>query len=319
MYQANGRAVRPLTESGLLAALTVALALAAVYLPVLGMVALVCWPLPIIVLVVRRGLRYGIMAVLVSAVLMAMLIEPLLSLRLVLSFGLTGLVLGYGFHRGWSGTRVFAAGFASSVAAKLLAIALLFWVTAINPFQMQLDMLSQAFDASFQLYSELGIDAASLSQSREQVEQGLHVVSLLLPLIVVIMGLIDTVVGFALGGRILRRLGTEVPSLPPFAEWRLPPALLYVFGFALVGLYWGSSRDVTWLYELSLNAEVLAILAGPVQGLSLPPCVIHHFRLATFFRIVIYVLVLMNGVLAQILAFTGLVDMVFDYRRRLRR
>ena len=58
--------ITPLTESGLLSALTVILALAAVYLPVVGVVASLVWAIPVIVLVVRHGLRWGAMAVLVS-------------------------------------------------------------------------------------------------------------------------------------------------------------------------------------------------------------------------------------------------------------
>ena len=75
--------LKPLTESSLLSALTVILALAAVYLPVVGMAAALVWALPIIVLVVRHGLRWGIMAVLVSGIIMALLIEPMISLRMV--------------------------------------------------------------------------------------------------------------------------------------------------------------------------------------------------------------------------------------------
>ena len=48
--------ITPLTESGLLSALTVILALAAVYLPVVGVVASLVWAIPVIVLVVRTGL-----------------------------------------------------------------------------------------------------------------------------------------------------------------------------------------------------------------------------------------------------------------------
>lgn len=98
----------PLTESGLLTALTVIMALMAVYLPVLGMVAALLWAVPIILLVVRHGLRWGIMAVVVSAVIMAVLIEPMLSLRMTISFAPTGLALGYGFRQEWPAARIFA-------------------------------------------------------------------------------------------------------------------------------------------------------------------------------------------------------------------
>ncbi len=92
----NQHRITPMTESGLLAALTVVLALAAVYLPVIGMAAALIWPLPVLVLVVRHGVRWGLMAVVVSGVIMALLIEPMTALRLVLAFAPTGLMLGLG-------------------------------------------------------------------------------------------------------------------------------------------------------------------------------------------------------------------------------
>ena len=72
----NQHRITPLTESGLLAAITVVLALAAVYLPVVGMIAALIWALPIVILVVRHGWRWGIMAVFVAGIIMALVIEP---------------------------------------------------------------------------------------------------------------------------------------------------------------------------------------------------------------------------------------------------
>ena len=59
-----------------------------------------------------------------------------------------------------------------------------------------------------------------------------------------------------------------------------------------------------------------AMLAGGIQGLSLLSVLLGHFRLVRGVRILIYVFVLFNGLLLQIVAFTGLIDMFFDYRKR---
>ena len=132
----------PLTESGLLAALSVVLAFAAVYLPVIGIVATLIWPLPVLVLVVRHGLRWGVMGVLTAGVLMALVLEPMLAVRMVLSFGFTGLALGWGFRKDWSGAKIFGIGLLFSVIGKLGTIGLLFFVTGIDPLDAQLDALN---------------------------------------------------------------------------------------------------------------------------------------------------------------------------------
>ena len=55
--------VKSTTESGLLVAITVIMALMAVYLPIVGIAATLLWPLPIIVLIVRHGMQYGVLSV----------------------------------------------------------------------------------------------------------------------------------------------------------------------------------------------------------------------------------------------------------------
>ena len=308
--------ITPMTESGLLAALTVVLAVLAVYLPVLGMAAALIWALPIIVLVVRHGIRWGIMAVLVSGVIMALLIEPLMSLRMVIAFAPTGLILGLGFRKRWPGAKVFGTAFLASLAGKLAALALIFAVTAVNPLNLEVDTVRASFDAVFHMYEDMGMNEAALAKSRQEIDEAMMLLPLLMPLIVLMMGLIDTAVGFLLGTRILRRLGEAAEALPPFAEWRLPSFFLYLFGFALVGIYWGGTRDIQPLYQLSINANMVAIFAGLIQGLSLTHCVMRHYKLATAARIIIIVLIITSGFLTQLVALTGLFDMIFDYRRR---
>ena len=308
--------ITPLTESGLLSALTVILAMAAAYLPVIGMVAALVWALPVVVLIVRHGLRWGVMSVLVSGVIMALLLEPMLSLRMVLSFGPTGLMLGYAFRHQWAGAHAFGMTLVASVAGKLLTFGLLFLVTSVNPLNMQMDVMQQSFDQTFAVYEQMGLDKNAIAASKAQISEAMTYLNLLLPFIVGVMGLLDAGVAYIVSSRVLRRLGETVPQLPPFAEWRLPQFFLYLLGFALVGIYWGGSREIQPLYQAAFNLNMVAMGAGVIQGLSLMSYAMDRFRVGRVMRMFFYAFVLLGGVLVQILAFTGLFDMLFDYRRR---
>lgn len=308
--------ITPLTESGLLSALTVILAMAAAYLPVIGIVAALVWALPVVVLIVRHGLRWGVMSVLVSGVIMALLLEPMLSLRMVLSFGPTGLMLGYAFRHHWSGAHAFGMTLVASVAGKLLTFGLLFLVTSVNPLNMQMDVMQQSFDQTFAVYEQMGLDKNAIAASKAQISEAMTYLNLLLPFIVGVMGLLDAGVAYIVSSRVLRRLGETVPQLPPFAEWRLPQFFLYLLGFALVGIYWGGSREIQPLYQAAFNLNMVAMGAGVIQGLSLMSYAMDRFRVGRVMRMFFYAFVLLGGVLVQILAFTGLFDMLFDYRRR---
>ena len=241
------------------------------------------------------------MAVLVSGVIMALLIEPMISLRMVLSFGPTGLMLGYAFRHGWSGAQAFGTTLVASVAGKLLTFGLLFLLTSVNPLNMQMDVMQQSFDQTFAVYEQMGLDKAAIDASRAQVQEALTYLNLLLPFIVGVMGLLDAAVAYIIGSRVLQRL---------------PQFFLYLLGFALVGIYWGGSREIQPLYQAAFNLNMVAMGAGVIQGLSLMSYAMDRFRVGKVMRVCLYAFVLLGGVLVQILAFTGLFDMLFDYRRR---
>ena len=173
---------------------------------------------------------------------------------------------------------------------------------------MQMDVMQQSFDETFAVYEQMGMDKAAIEASRAQVQEALTYLNLLLPFVVGVMGLLDAAVAYI--------VGESVPQLPPFAEWRLPQFFLYLLGFALVGIYWGGSREIQPLYQAAFNLNMVAMGAGVIQGLSLMSYVMDRFRVGKVMRICLYAFVLLGGVLMQILAFTGLFDMLFDYRRR---
>ena len=306
----------PLTESGLLTAVTVIMALMAVYLPVLGMVAALLWAVPVILLVVRHGFRWGVMAVTVATVIMAVLIEPVLSLRMTISFAPTGLVLGYGFRAGWPAARVFVATLGASVLAKIAAMALVFAMTSVNPMDLQMEGMRESFDTTFSLYESMGMSSSEIDAAKAQVAKAMGLLGILMPLILVLMGVMDTVLNYVIAVRVMRRLGIPVSRMPPFSEWRLPQGFIYLMGFALVGMYWGGTREIELLYGISLNANMLALMAGLIQGISLLVYVGNRYNVSRWMKGIVILLIITNGFLLQLVAFTGLFDMAFDYRRR---
>lgn len=308
--------VTSMTESGLLAAITVVMALIGVYVPFLGTIAVLMWPLPILVLIVRHGLKWGVMAVVVAGILTAALVEPMVSLRLALAFAPGGVALGFGFRKDWSPVRTLTTGIVCSMAAKLAALALLFALTGVEPFSSQFDIMEQSFDSSAEIYRNMGMTEAQIEESRTTFTENLSIVRLLLPLIVIMMGVMDTMLNYFLGGIVLRRLGHDVRTLPPFAEWRLPSIFAYLFGFSLVGAYWGSTRDISLLYQASLNAMMLATFAGMLEGVCVYTYASRHFRWPKFFSFAMITFIMLNGFLLRILCLIGLFDMVIDYRKR---
>lgn len=308
--------INSMTESGLLAAVTVIMALIAVYVPLLGVVAVLLWPLPMIILIVRHGLQWGIMSAITAGILTAILVEPLVAIRLLIAFAPGGIALGLGYRKKWSGTNVFLNGMIVSLISKVLALGLVFLVTGIHPFSMQFDMMDQSFEKSVEMYQSMNMTPEQIAAARENFTGNMAMVRQLLPLVVILMGVLDTSVNFIVGGKVLRRLGNDVVTFPKFKDWRLSAFFAYLYGFSLVGMYWGSSRELALLYQVSFNANMLATMAGILQGLVIYDCLIAKFRVSKILSMIILTVIFFNGGLLQILAFVGILDMIFDYRKR---
>jgi len=309
--------IKPLTESGILAALTVIMAVIGVYVPFLGVVAILLWPLPIIVLIVRHGLRWGMMSVLVSAILTGALLEPVVAVRLALAFGPGGIVLGYGYRQKWSGVRTFTSGVVASLLAKAAALALVAYITGLQPFDMQFDMMDESFASAVGMYESIGMTPEQIAAAKDNFQGNMRVLRLMLPLLIFFMGLMDMALNFIVAGQLLKRLGHTVPTFPPFAEWRLPGVFMYLYCFALLGMYWGETRQIELLYKASLNLTMLSTFAGIIEGFSLLRAAQQHYHWPKLLMTICSVLIFFNGFLMQILSFTGLLDMVFDYRSRM--
>ena len=307
---------RSLTEGGILAAVMVVLGVVAVYVPFLGILAVLLWPLPAAILIVRHGLRWGVMAVLVAALLTAVLIEPTIGLRLAVAFGPVGLALGAGYRCAHSATRIVTTTMAVSIAAKFAGLAIVFFLTGMEPFSGQLAAMEDSFGQASAMYESLGMSEAQIAAARDTFMQNIAMVRLLLPLVVVTMGLLDTMANFWALGKLLARIGQPVPSLPPFREWRLPSAFLYLFAFSLLGMYWGSTRDLTLLYQVSLNFNMATTLAGLIEGAALYEYVTRRYGWPRLVTTLTLFFILFSSFLMPILVFTGLLDTVFDYRKR---
>ena len=312
----NQHKMTPLTESGLLTALSVVLVLAAVYMPFIGVLLMLFWPLPLIVIVVRHGIRWGLMAAVLTGLFVTIFTGPMMAMRLVFDFAPVGLLLGWAFAKGWSGVRALVFAILVAIAGQAVSVGAFLLVTDVNMVTMQADVIKTTGDSYLQLYEGLGVSEETLTQTRAEIEQIVKTVTYLIPLVFILMGVLYGTVAYLSGRKLLRRLGHTVTDFPPVHEWRLPLAFLYLFGFALVGLYWGGTRQILWLYQLSLNVNALAIMAGLVQGLILVHCLFRHFNVSIALRLVFYVFILMTPFLAQVVAMTGLIDMIFDYRQR---
>lgn len=312
-----GRSVTPTIEGGLLVAITVIMGLVSTYIPLLGIFVEFFSAVPLAILTVRRGAAKGLGGLFVASVLLAILIGPFLSIRLALSFGICGVTFGFCVRKNFSAVRIFFTTFAVASAAQIVSLGLLLALVDVNFIETQIELLRVSFDESFNFYEAMGVDKARIDEAKAQVETGIQTLSLLMPTIIMFGALTDSLVIWFTSKWIFPKVQIKLPPFPSFAQWKFPSVFLYTAIIGGLGIYWGVTRGWTGIEEISLNLAAVSMFVGLVQGLSLLSFVFDRYKISKFPRRIFYVLIIINALFLQLVAITGLVDMLFDYRKKL--
>ena len=311
------KSVTPTIEGGLLVAITVILGLVSVYVPILGMFVEFFCAVPLTVLTARQGADKGFSALIVAFILLMMLIGPLFASRLTLSYGVCGVALGWCVRKNFGAVKIFFATLIVSSAAQIVSLALILVIMDVNFIETQIELVRESFAESFAMYESMGVDKTRIAEAKSQVEPALQTILMLVPTLIMLTSLINAAAVWFTAKWIFPKLQLKLPTFPAFAEWKFPPIFLYIAAFGAIGIYWGFTRGWTMIYEVSMNLTLISMLIGLVQGLSLLSFVFAQHNVSKFLRRLCYTLIILNMFFAQLVAITGLIDMLFDYRKRL--
>ena len=307
--------VRPMVEGGLLAAIAIIFAIISAYLPVIGPFVNLLWPVPIILLGVRHGYKWSIMATVVAGIIIAMLLQPMEAVSVVVGFGLIGIVLGYAFRMEFSPMKTMLWGSLASLLSNVAVLSIGAAVTGINPFSMDNDVMAKLIEQGVEFYRSMGMAEDQLAKMTEFMKTMIDLVKVILPAGFIMASVVTTYFNFVIAKTVLKKLGHRISDFPPFKSWTVPDYVVYFFALGLVMIYWGKSRDITVMYHIGMNLQVMASMLLFIQGLSLFNFIVDKYNLSRMVRGIILFLILTNGFLSQIVIFAGAADAIIDYRR----
>lgn len=303
---------RSLAEGALLAAIAVILALAGMYLPLVGILAALTWPIPVLLAQLRHGMRLSVLVVAVTGLLLAGGVGPIPALGLVLTLGPLGIFLGEAFRRGASPGVTLAAAGGAALSSNLLSLAVTLLVIGQNPLHLYRQAIDEGLELSARLYERMGMDVtAVIGPIREQMQL---LLGLLFPFTLAMAAMTLGGLNYVLAVLVLRRLGYRIAPFPPFVSWRLPRRAWLVLLIAIGLLYVDGGRK-----GLAHAAGSNLILAGQfaflVSGLAVIYWWLGRFRLNRLVKVAAVTYVFAVQPLSVIAMLVGLLDIAFDWRK----
>ena len=298
-----------------MSAVAILFALVSVYIPFIGAFVNLIWPVPIILLGVRHGYKWSLMATVVAGILIAILLHPLHAVGVAIGFGLTGIALGHCFRRNFTPVVTVLAGSAASLVSKMIVLGISAAVLGINPLADHSEAMARAIDQAIELYRNFGMKEEELANVAQSLRGMIDMMKLILPAGFVMASVFDTYLNYIVARAVLRKLGHQIAAFPPFSTWNFTGKALLGFIISILLLYWGKSRELELVANAGLNLQVTCSMLFIIQGLSVATFFAARHNVPRFILWVAGVMALTNGFIMQAFVFAGAFDIVFDFRK----
>lgn len=305
---------RGLTEGAILAALTAIIGAVGLFAPPL---AVLLAPLPIMLLVIRWGLRIAVLASIIAAAALFQFAGPLSAVSAVAMFAPLGLTLGWGVRRGLAAQWTILAGSIGFLFASIVMI------VGVGGALMHQDVMGE-FITSQVKGMQMAMDLQKRIGAPSQVEETRKLIAMMpqflrtaLPVALAFGALLWAYLCYTLARSVLRRVGHPLPGVPPILTWRLPPAVSTVMlwagaVFALVAI-----RDPR-LAGAALDAMLVNLFVFGFQGALVGVTWANRRGYPAFIQALFGFMLLGAGILPMLgLAVLGMLDTWWDLRRLL--
>ena len=284
--------------------------LAAVMIPVAGVLLLLLVPQPLLLL----GAKHGRRALLGTTILTGIAVLASSGLALGLSYLVVAslaifLLFALGQDRSLerivllATTGFFVFGF---VTAYTLAGSLANLQDAVR------EALGQNLALALKFYEKAGVSGESMDYFREHSPELVELILQVLPALAFAGCAVAVLLNLL---ALLRRLpdarGSLLPSGDP-KEWKSPDLLIWCFilsGFSLLVIPHG------WVRALCLNLFLVSIVCYFFQGLAIVAYYFHHKKVPILLRGVGYALIFLEQLFTLLVVGLGLFDLWGDFRR----
>lgn len=303
---------RALTESGILTAASVVLMLISLYIPVISMITLFIWPLPITLIYIRHNIKYSIMSLIATGLVTAMVSDPFSALWFTVIFGIMSVVMGYCINtKKTASITLLYMGITNFICiiAVFYGFTTLIGQDLLGQFK---SVLEQSMNMTKNMYSSMGIPQEILENVLKQFD--INSMLRLIPGTLVLFSALVSFITYKAAGFLFKRFGYNLDKIRNFSEWYMPfQVAMGIILFTFLG-YFLNVKGVGIGESLFLNSVTIFRLAFTVTGLSSASFFLKKREVSKGVIITILIFAVITP-LAGIIELLGVFDYSFDLRK----
>lgn len=306
-----------LTQAAIISAIAIAICLATVYVPFLGLLAFII-PVPYAIISTMTGHKYALISAISSFFILMFTVNVLYALKVVIISILPGIAIGYKISKDSkvnNDSMNFTPVYFGTIAFILSTI--VFFIMANVLFNMDLlgqflELLKTTLEAQFAI-----MESANLMPKGEiKPEDIVNLVQNTTPTMLFLYSIIASLITYYVEAFILKRIRKMSYNLPKFSDFYLPgnaiitSLLLYLLIMGLEMLKIGLYTDI-----IMLNLQFVFSIMFLLQGIAVSVYFIKEWKKKSPGKVVFAVIAvfLLSG--TMILSFVGMLDSAIDFRK----
>ena len=307
----NGQnSTRALVEAALLTGVTVILILMTLYVPLFVAVGIFIWPLALIY--IRDGGKYSIMSLVIAGIITAMISDPVTAFGLMLTYGISGILLGLCIDRKKTSTFTIIAMTAVTFIAMAVSIKVLSIIAGQDIIAQMMTTMSQSLESATKLYSSIGMPEETIKQFKTMFD--VNSFKMILPSGLFFAAFMVSIFTYSFAKFIFKRFGYEVKPVKAFSEWYIPISIAFAVITLVLASYALSYFKIVKTQIYLVNSIMLLRIVFSVTGLSVIDFFLKKKDVSKAVRILIYFFLVTTS-LSQILFFVGIIDYALDIRK----
>jgi uncharacterized protein YybS (DUF2232 family) len=294
-------------------AITSMIALAGLYLPILGVVVSVFVPLPILFYRSKLGRPWGALILVAATLVVASMMrwQSIPSAAFFFELGLVGLVLSEMLAMNLSLEKTIAMTTGIVVAAGMVMLALYGFFSTNSLWGLVSDYLYRNLELVVAMYRDMEGTEAAIDVITQSMEGIVYVMLRILPAMAIVSVLFVVWSNLLLARPLLRSRHLACPDFGNLNEWKAPESLVWVV--ILSGLLLLVPHQGVKL--LGVNGLIIMMMIYFFQGIAIVSFYFEKKQFPRMLRGLLYGLIALWQPALLLVVVAGLFDMWIDFRR----
>jgi len=301
-------------ELTLITAIAIVFALAAIYIPLAGVLTMFL-PVPFIVIGVKNGLKYTVLSLMMATAMIGIFTGSLSVVLMLVTAWLVSIVLVYMIEKKYSFKSIIFFGSIASIASVIVSLAIMPKVFGFGP----LEMIEQSFVKMVEMYTRIfetsGVDTEKVEQVIDSIKLMKDFILIIFPSTIIMTSIVSTYFNYLLSGVILRKIGFSIEKQNKFGYFRLPSNFMMGALVIVILTYLSSRFNIVKSDALNANILYLFQYVFIILGLAVVSFFLERKRIGNVLRRTILIFILLIPSASLILFFVGLFDVVFNIRK----